>query len=329
MDLCPVVFQPRLLNKLWGGRRLEALGKALPPGAAVGESWEVYDDEQGSAPASSGPAQGRTLRQLAVLWGERLTGPGRAAWQARFPLLIKLLDASADLSVQVHPDDAMAAAQAGPDSRGKSEVFVVLHAEPGARMLSGWKPGVDAAAVRAALAAGALEPLLNSVTVSAGDVLDIPAGRPHGIGQGCLVAEVQQNSELTYRLWDYNRLENGRPRDLHIEQALQSLRFDHPFAADSGLRRPARQDLGWALEEPLVEGPYFMLKRLGIRAPFGMVAARLPRILMVLKDQLDLAWGAGAGMMVPAGSTVLLPAALAVQAAPGAGEAQVLWIEPR
>jgi mannose-6-phosphate isomerase len=329
MDLCPVVFHPRLLGKLWGGRRLEGLGKALPPGAAVGESWELYDDEQGSAPVAQGPAAGRSLRELSALWGERLCGPGHAAWQARFPLLIKLLDASADLSVQVHPDDALAARLAGPGFKGKSEVFVVLHAEPGARMLSGFKPGVDAAAVRAALAAGALEPLLNSVPVAAGDVLDIPAGRPHGIGGGCLVAEVQQNSELTYRLWDYQRLENGQPRELHVEQALQALRFDAPFAADSGLRRPQGQDRGWAVEEPLVDGPYFMLKRLAVRQPFAVPAAGLPRILMVLRGQLDLAWGAGAGMMVRAGSTALLPAALAAQAAPGPGGAQALWVEPR
>jgi mannose-6-phosphate isomerase len=329
MDLCPLVFEPRLLNKLWGGRRLASLGKALPAAAAVGESWEVYDDEQGSAPVSQGPAAGLTLRQLSAQWGERLVGPGRAGWVQRFPLLIKLLDASADLSVQVHPDDALAAQLAGPAFQGKSEVFVVLAADPGARMLSGFKPGVDAAAVRVALAAGALEPLLNAVPVAAGDVLDIPAGRPHGIGAGCLVAEVQQNSELTYRLWDYQRLENGQPRELHVEQALRSLRFDEPFASDSGLRRPAGQDRGWAVDEPLVDGPHFSLRRLGIRSAFALPAADRPRLLMVLQGQLDLAWGAGAGMMVPAGATALLPAALAAQAAPGAAGAQALWIEPR
>lgn len=329
MDLCPLVFRPRLLPKLWGGRRLLALGKDLPAGASIGESWEVYDDAQGSAPVALGPAVGRNLRELSCLWGEGLTGPGRADWQGRFPLLIKLLDASADLSVQVHPGDSLALELAGEGSRGKSEIFVVLEAEPGARMLSGWRSGVDAAAVRAALAAGALEPLLNSVAVAAGDVLDIPAGRPHGIGQGCLVAEVQQNSELTYRLWDYQRLEGGRLRELHVEQALRAARFDEPFACDSGLRRPARQDLGWARLEPLVEGPYFMLQRLDLAAPFSLATADRPRLLMVLKGQLDLAWGAGAGMMVPTGATVMVPAALSVQAAPRADPTQILWIEPR
>ena len=190
MDLCPLVFEPRLVNKLWGGRQLESLGKALPAGASVGESWEVFDDAEGSAVVIDGPARWRTLRELSREWGEGLCGQGREAWAARFPLLIKLLDASADLSVQVHPDDRLARVLEGPGAIGKSEVFVVLRAQPGACMYSGWKPGVGEAEVRAALDAGNLEQLLNRVEVAAGDVLDIPAGRPHAIGAGCLVAEV-------------------------------------------------------------------------------------------------------------------------------------------
>jgi mannose-6-phosphate isomerase len=328
MDLCPLIFEPRLVNKLWGGRRLESLGKALPPDASVGESWEIFDDAEGSAVASAGPAAGKSLRELSRLWGEGLCGQGREAWAARFPLLIKLLDASADLSVQVHPDDQLARVLEGPGACGKSEVFVVLQAGPGACMLSGWMPGVDEAAVRAAVAAGDLERLLNRVPVAAGDVLDIPAGRPHAIGAGCLVAEVQQNCELTYRLWDYGRLENGQPRALHLEQALRALRFDQPFASDNGLRRPRGLNRGFALDEALMEGPYFSVRRLTLRGAAPFAPAGVPRVLMALGG-LRLAWSAGEGMMVPPGATAMLPAGLDARVMPDQAGAQALWIEPR
>lgn len=329
MELCPVVFEPRLVPKLWGGRRLADLGKAVPEGASIGESWEIYDDDKGSALASLGPARGLALRSLSERWGEDFRGPGRGAWAGRFPLLVKMLDAGADLSVQVHPDDELAVALEGPGAVGKSEAFVVLQAAPGAVALNGWLPGVSPVDVRRALASGHLERLLNRVPVHPGDVMDVPPGRPHALGAGCLVAEVQQNSELTYRLWDYQRLEDGRLRDLHVEQALRCLRFDEPFASDNGVRRAPRRDLGWGEVEVLVEGPYFTLQRLSIRAPFPVPPASVPKLLMVLAGQLRLAWGGGNGMMVPAGSTVLLPAALAAQAAPGPRETQLLWIEPR
>jgi mannose-6-phosphate isomerase len=328
MELCPLVFQPRLVNKLWGGRRLESLGKSLPPGEAVGESWEIFDDADGSAVVSSGPAQGRSLRELSLLWGEALCGQGRESWARRFPLLIKLLDASADLSVQVHPDDSLARVLEGPGAIGKSEVFVVLQAEPGACMYSGWKAGVDQEAVRAAVSAGNLEELLNRLEISAGDVMDIPAGRPHAIGAGCLVAEVQQNCELTYRLWDWGRLEAGKPRDLHLEQALRALRFDQPFASDNGLRTPRGLNRGFALDEALMEGPYFSLRRLTLRGAAPFAPAGVPRILMALGG-LRLAWSAGEGMIVPPGSTALLPAGLDARVMPAEAGAQTLWIEPR
>jgi len=328
MDLCPLIFEPRLVDKLWGGRRLEGLGKALPPDADVGESWELYDDPAGSAMVAAGPAAGQSLRQLSREWGGALCGQGREAWAARFPLLIKLLDATDDLSVQVHPDDSLARVLEGPGAGGKSEAFVVLRADPGACMYVGWKPGVDQEAVRAALGAGGLDRLLNRLDVAPGDVLDIPAGRAHAIGAGCVVAEVQQNCELTYRLWDFGRLEHGKPRELHVEQALRALRFDQPFASDNGLRRPRGLNRGFALDESLLEGPYFTVRRLTLRGAAPFAPAGVPRVLMALGG-LRLAWSAGEGMMVPAGATALLPAGLDARVMPAEAGAQALWIEPR
>jgi mannose-6-phosphate isomerase len=188
MELTPLLFEPYFSPKVWGGRLLEKLGKRLPEGA-IGESWELYDDAQGSARVAQGPAAGLTLRRLCDAWGEALLGPGHAAWARRFPLLIKLIDASQDLSVQVHPDDALALELEGPGDLGKSEAWVVLEARPGARLLSGFLHGVDEAGVKQGLQAGDLEGLLRRESVSPGDAFDIPAGRVHAIGAGCLLAE--------------------------------------------------------------------------------------------------------------------------------------------
>jgi len=328
-ELCPVLLVPRLLTKLWGGRRLEAFGKTLPLEGAIGESWELYDDDQGSAQVAGGPAVGLSLRQLSEAWGEELLGAGHSAWIKRFPLLIKLIDASQDLSVQVHPDDALAVELEGPGQLGKSEAWVVLEARPGARLLSGFLQGVDQEAIKRGLQQGNLETMLRREAVAPGDGFDIPAGRVHAIGAGCLIAEVQQNSDTTYRLWDYGRLENGKPRGLHVDQALKALRFDSPFAQLGGRLQPQTTAHTWGREELLLESPYFYMRRLRLGGEAPLTSASAPRILMVLQGQLQLAWGAGQGMMVPGGSTVLVPAALAIAICPAQGSATVLQIEPR
>lgn len=328
MQICPLVFEPRFVPKVWGGRRLSAFGKALPPEAAIGESWELFDDEKGSAVVAAGPAKGLSLRQLSQEWGAALVGPGHEAWAARFPLLIKLLDAREDLSVQVHPDDALAARLEGPGTLGKSEMWVVVGREPGARLLSGFKPGVDAVRLRRGLADGTAMQLMQELSVEPGDVVDIPAGRVHAIGAGCLIAEVQQNSDVTYRVWDYGRLENGKPRALHVEQALQALRFDQPFCSASGKAAPQARREGTAAVEDLVRGPYFDVRRLRLSGPHSYAAGRLaPEVLMALEGGLRLNWEGGA-MDVPAGATALLPASLAVAVAPLGAAALLLSIRP-
>src|ERR1700677_2081865 len=225
-ELCPLAFEPRLLPKLWGGRRLEHWGKKLPPAGMFGESWEVFDDADGAALCLGGRAPGRTVAEVAAAWGKDFYGPGRGAVHGRFPVLVKLLDAREDLSIQVHPSNELARLLHGPDAVGKSETWVVLEAEPGARVLNGFRPGSTWPQVGEAIAARTVAQLLHSVPVRVGDVIDIPAGRPHALGAGCLVAEVQQNSDWTYRIWDHGRLERGKPRPIHLRDAEQALRFD-------------------------------------------------------------------------------------------------------
>jgi mannose-6-phosphate isomerase len=328
MDLCPLLFEARLVPKLWGGRRLRDWGQRLPEGQAVGEAWLLFDDPQGSVTVAAGPAAGKRLGELVALWGERLLGPALSARGGSFPLLIKLIDASDDLSVQVHPDDALARELHGPAARGKSEMWVLLQADEGARLLSGFKPGVTAEAFERALADGSVTELLQSVAVKAGDVVDIPAGRVHAIGAGCLVAEVQQNCDLTYRVWDFGRLENGQPRALHLAEARRALRFDG-LGRHNGLVEPPLAAPFWGRREGLVAGPYFSVERWTLSAEAPLPAGPWPRLVLALQGELRLVWGEEAGMIVPKGGCAMLPASLDARLGPQGGPAQCLMIEPR
>ena len=331
MELTPLLFEPYFSPKVWGGRRLAGWGKALPEGA-IGESWELFDRQDKSAVVAEGPWKGHTLGQLTAEFGPRLLGP--ELWRSqptRFPLLVKLIDAQDQLSVQVHPNDEQAAAMVGGEERGKSEMWVVLAAAPGAQMAVGVKPGVDAAKFKRALAEGSVESLLQKFDVAPGDVIDIPAGRVHAIGKGCLVAEVQQSSDTTYRVWDYGRLENGKPRALHVDEALRVIDFSPAMAARPAKQATRPQDLGWASEETLVNGPFFEVRRLQVRAPGRLsLGAPVPQVLLPLDGDLRLdGWGQTA-MIVPQGRCALVPASLNPTLGPaGGGAVAVLWSRPK
>ncbi len=315
MDLTPLLFEPRAVPKLWGG-----------------ESWELFDHEAHSAVVAEGPWKGQTLGQMTAEFGPRLLGP--ELWKTqplRFPLLVKLIDAQDDLSVQVHPNDEQAATMVGPDERGKHEMWVVLKAAPGAQLSVGVKPGVEAGAFKRALADGTVESLLHTFGVSAGDVIDIPAGRLHSIGKGCSIAEVQQSSDTTFRVWDFGRLEQGRPRALHVDEAMRVIDFSPAMAALPLKVKPVTQDLGWAVDESLVNGPFFEVRRLKVRAPGRLSpGAPAPQVLMPLDTDLRLdGWGQKA-MIVPRGRCALVPASLDPTLGPvGSDAVTVLWSRPK
>ncbi len=219
----PFRFRPIFKEKVWGGRRLEAvLGKALPPGAAIGEIWEISDHGADLSVVAGGALAGQTLRQLIEKHPREVLG-----WQARpFPLLFKSLDASETLSVQVHPGDREAA-RLEPGSFGKTEAWAVLHAEPGSGVVHGIAPGlsreefyrgiedIKACELRPSREAP-LSRLFQWRAVERGDVVFLPAGTVHAIGSGIVLVEVQQSSDLTYRIFDW-----GRPRSLHLDKARQ------------------------------------------------------------------------------------------------------------
>ncbi|MBS0265706.1 MAG: class I mannose-6-phosphate isomerase, partial [Planctomycetes bacterium] len=215
----PLKFTPLLKRIRWGGRRLgELLGKALGNESDYAESWEICDHGVDQSRVASGPFAGLTLQELVQQQGHQLFGPG--CIETQFPLLIKFLDANDRLSVQVHPNDEQAHAFL-PWERGKTEAWVILSADPGSCVYAGLKSGVTRESLMQALQAGSVEECLHKLPVAPGDCIFVPAGTVHAIGEGIVLAEVQQSSNLTFRLFDWNRLgQDGRPRQLHIEESL-------------------------------------------------------------------------------------------------------------
>lgn len=264
----PLTFVPALKDYVWGGRNLARLfGRSLPPGV-VAESWEVSGHWAAPTTVDRGPLHGCALPELAKRFGEALLGRKgmQAAGATRtFPLLVKLLDACRPLSVQVHPSDAQAAARRPPE-RGKTEMWYVLHAEPDAEVVVGLGPGVGLADLRRAVAAGRVEACLNRTPVRAGDAVLVPAGTVHAILPGVVLAEVQQSSDVTYRLYDWGRTpEPGAPpRELHVAEALEAVRWP---GARPGVQAPRllRHDDGLR-QEVVAQCDKFVVERLTLNA---------------------------------------------------------------
>jgi len=220
-----LTFHPIFMERIWGGRRLESeLGKKLPTGKRIGESWEIVDREEAQSVVSSGLLQGRTLHELWTDHRKEIFGESeKGSNSPRFPLLIKLLDAEEKLSLQVHPPAEVAARLGGEP---KTEFWYVARAEPGAELYVGLRGKMSVEEFRCALDAGSAADHLHVLKVKAGDGMFLPSGRFHAIGGGNLLVEVQQNSDTTYRVFDWNRLDDsGKPRKLHVEQALASIDF--------------------------------------------------------------------------------------------------------
>jgi mannose-6-phosphate isomerase len=265
-DLYPLLFEPVLKDYIWGGRTLEKLGRALPPEGPIAESWEIAGHDDGTTVVRNGRFAGQRLTEVQAQLGLDLIGSNNA-WalqRDKFPLLIKLLDASRPLSVQVHPRDDYALGHEG-NELGKTEMWVVLDAAPEAELILGVKEGTTAEAFRQAIDDGNLEPYLHRVPVKAGDHVCVPAGTLHAIMGGILIAEIQQNSNTTYRVYDWNRVgADGRPRPLHIDKSLDVINFEQLepqlqppvlIGEENGIRR-----------ERLCANEYFVTERVTMEA---------------------------------------------------------------
>ncbi|MEM7033397.1 MAG: type I phosphomannose isomerase catalytic subunit [Chloroflexota bacterium] len=225
--LYPLTFTPQLRDYVWGGRNLEQLyDRTLPPGITA-ESWEISGHPNAPTIVDQGALKGQSLPQVLEDFGEALVG-SRAEWalaRNKFPLLIKLLDANQSLSVQVHPNDAYGLAHEGGEL-GKTEMWYVLHAEPDAKVVFGVKSGVTSEGFARAIAENRLETQLHYQPIKAGDAIFVEAGSVHALLEGAVIAEIQQNSDITYRVYDWGRLGNeGKPRELHVKKALEVINF--------------------------------------------------------------------------------------------------------
>lgn len=314
----PLLLEPIYRRYLWGGRRFAtALGRDLPPGDDFAESWEVVDRAADQSLVAAGPLAGSPLGLLVRDHGRDLLG--RHAPLPAFPLLFKFLDAARDLSVQVHPDDERASRLVPPD-RGKTEAWYVVDAAPGARIYAGLAPGVDRDALAAAIREGSCAEVLHSFTVTAGDCVFIPAGTVHAIGAGLLVAEIQQSSDVTYRLFDWNRVgADGKARPLHIEAGVEAVTRFGPVApvaaeatADPAVRR-------------LVASDYFVFDEVLPAGAWHVGGDDGCHIVVVLEGTLMLEdrW-----RLPPAGRgrTLLVPAAIGRQELRFTGPAKLLHI---
>lgn len=298
----PLRFKPVFRRYLWGGRRLEtALGKPLPPGDDYAESWELADHGADQSVVEAGPLSGVELHRLVCRQGTDLLG--QHAPQPQFPLLFKFLDAQKNLSVQVHPNDRQAARLSPPD-HGKTEAWVVLHAEPGSRIYAGLKPDVDRQTLRQAIANGTADQCLHCVEPSAGDALLIRAGTVHAIGAGLVIAEIQQSSDTTYRLYDWNRVgPDGQPRQLHVEEALAVIDFE---TGPVSLRDAEPTDAEHI--ERLVSCDKFVVDRWQFESPRSVGGDQRCHLLVPLQGSVALERDPDQTALPP-GQTSLLPAA--------------------
>ena len=301
--LPPLIFEPLLKRIRWGGRRLGShLQKSIGDGNDYAESWEIADHGNDQSRVLGGPFAGITLRQLIQSHSQELLG--RHSGLMQFPLLIKFLDANDWLSLQVHPDDALAR-QFDPHENGKTEAWVILDAAPDSRICAGLKPGVDATALRDGLQTGHIEELLHLIPVKPGDCVFVPAGTVHALGPGILLAEIQQQSNLTFRLHDWGRVDaNGQPREIHVEQSIECTDFDR--GPVEPVTPVALCDRSHVFEE-LVRCNYFVIRRHRALDSFEIPMSDQFSILMFLEGCAQVRTAAGT-VTARIGSTVLIPA---------------------
>jgi mannose-6-phosphate isomerase len=303
--LYPLRFQPIVKRLIWGGRRLgDVLGKPIGEGSQYAESWEVSDHRDDVSVVSNGPLAGSSLRDLLRERPLELLGHALGP-REQFPLLVKFIDASQTLSVQVHPDDERAARLA--NDNGKTETWVVVDAEPGSLIYAGLKRGVDRATFARAIETGHVEDLLHCFPAQAGDCILIPAGIVHAIGAGVMIAEIQQMSDATFRVFDWNRLgADGKPRTLHVAEALESTDFAagpvQPIATTA-------QPIPGGTREPLASSRFFALERLRLTGPARIGRDDRFTIVLNLAGSADV-HHADQTYPLRLGETLLLPAVL-------------------
>tara|TARA_B110000285_G_C15047035_1_gene574879 strand:- start:13 stop:975 length:963 start_codon:yes stop_codon:yes gene_type:complete len=257
--LYPLKFQPILKDKIWGGQKLQQILNKPTSSTEAGESWEISDVEGDTSVVSNGTMAGTSLKSLMELHTTDLLGHKNfQQFGTKFPLLIKFIDAKSDLSVQLHPNDALAKAR--HNSFGKTEMWYVVQADPDSNLIVGFNQPMTKELYLKHLEAKTLESILNFDTVEAGDTYFIEVGRIHAIGAGVLLAEIQQTSDITYRVYDWDRVDSkGNHRELHNDIALEAFDFDMPDNYIVNYSRDAQTST------ELVSCPYFTTNVLEVK----------------------------------------------------------------
>jgi len=312
--LYPLIFHPLFKERVWGGRKLaEIYHKPLPPGVPIGESWEISDRPGDVSVIANGPLAGQDLHWLVERHAPELLGATQRA-HGRFPLLIKILDAQETLSLQVHPPPAKAAELGG---ESKTEMWYIADAAPGAEIFVGLKRGVTRADFERKIQAGAVADCLHRLSVQPGDAMFLPSGRVHAIGAGLVIFEIQQNSDTTYRVFDWNRVGlDGKPRALHLDQSLASIDFND---FEPALIRGEPAETGPATAQTLVSNPLFKVEVCRLQTGQSMLfSLSNPRIIGLLEGRVVAAdgvnsveLGKGQFCLVPAGLRTELQTELA------------------
>jgi len=305
IPLYPLRFEPIYEYRLWGGRRLAGVLTAPLPGTGpIGEAWVLSDRDEHPSRVADGPLKGWTIAQLLEQFPQYVMGKLAGRFR-RFPLLLKFLDAREMLSVQVHPADTHTDLLPAGET-GKTEAWVVLEAGPESRIYAGLKPGATEATLRQAIAAGGVADHLASFTPKPGDGVFIPAGTVHAMGGGVVVFEVQQNSDVTFRLYDWGHVDagTGKPRALQVDRALACIDFGE---CAGGLVAPVVEATEPAECERLFQCEYFRLSRLRGESPFTVGASGVPSVLVSVEgtgqvEHCGTAYAAGKG------DVLLLPA---------------------
>ena len=300
--LYPLQFEPIFKKVVWGGNRLrQFLGKEQDP-APTGEAWVLSDQGTHASEIANGPLRGITIRDLLLTRGAELIGSSPDA-NGRFPLLLKFLDARENLSVQVHPNDHQAR-RMDPNGcgSGKTEAWVILDALPGSTLYAGLLEGVDQQTYQQALRTGTLPNLLHTFEPRPGDCIFLEAGTVHAIGSGLFLFEVQQTSDITYRLYDWDRVEahTGQPRTLHIDEGVACTDYSR------GPQNPVA-GVTFAHGERLVDCPYFTLDRRNLSSPQTITQNNRFRILVCIQGSAILSDGTHKLTLTP-GTVTLIPA---------------------
>jgi mannose-6-phosphate isomerase len=305
-NLYPIKFKPLMHDRIWGGNKLSAILNKPALSEKAGESWEISAVDGNLSTVSNGFLEGNNLEELIEVYmgdlvGERIF----EKYGLQFPLLIKFIDANDKLSIQVHPDDELAMAR--HNSFGKTEMWYVLQADDDAELIVGFNQKTNQKNYLKHLESGTLQELLHTEKVKPGDVFFLPAGRVHAIGAGILLAEVQQTSDITYRIYDFKRRDaNGKERELHTEQALQAINFED--AED--FKTKYKDEINKPVE--LITCPYFTTNMLHINHPVERDFNDLDCfvIYMCVEGSCQIVYDKGEKINLRKGETVLIPAIL-------------------